>query len=116
MSHRKCSFHKTIDTLQGKDKRGYYIHRRTQRSPLCILYIEYEPTIVDVSNTICYITLNTAWKSCRRLYVMKICVLTLNLFLQHKSCFSMGLISLDTKKIKYFFCVLIVVSENDASD
>ena len=48
---------------------------------------------------------------------MTICLLTLNLFLQHKSCFSMGLISLDTKKYNTFFCVLIMfkVSEIDAS-
>ena len=33
------------------------------------------------------------------------CVLTLNLFLQQKSCFSMGLISLDTKNKTLFLCL-----------
>ena len=36
---------------------------------------------------------------------MKNRVLTLNLFMQHKLCFSMGLISLDTKEIKTPFFV-----------
>ena len=60
---------------------------------------------------------DTACKSCLRLHVMKNHVLTLNLFLQQKLCFSMGLISFDTKKNKTLFCVLIVIkaSEIDAS-
>ena len=60
---------------------------------------------------------DTAFKSCIRLHVMKNRVLTLNLFLQQKSCSSMGHISLDTKN-NTFVCVLIVftASEIDASE
>ena len=49
-------------------------------------------------------------------YLLKNCVLVLNLFLQHKLCFSMGLYT--QKKIKHLFCVLIVfkASEIDASE
>ena len=48
---------------------------------------------------------------------MKNRVLRLNLFLQHKLCFSIGLISLDTKENKTLFCILIMfkASEIDAS-